>query len=510
MAQGRTASGAATPPLALERVSKSFGPVAALSEVDLVAHAGQVLALMGENGAGKSTLLRILGGVHAPDTGRILLDGQVVSFASPAAARRAGVRVVAQEPEIIPHVTVAENIYVGSLPHRGWLMDREALIHRTQADILAAGMEDVIEPGLMGHALSPAQRQIVEILRALHGEPRVIAFDEPTSSLSDHEVDALFRLIRILAARGLAVIYVSHRMAEIFSVATRVLVLRDGRGVGERETGDISSADLVRMMVGRDLSAMFPRSPHQRGEIVLRVRGLRNVYLDGIDLDVHAGEVLVLAGLVGAGRSELARTILGDLPREAGEMWLDGAPLAPRSPHDSVSRGIALAPEERKAEGLLLKRSIADNVALGVLRRISRFHLVDRTAERALAERYTAELSIRTPSITQEVSKLSGGNQQKVVLARLLAWEARLLILDEPTRGVDVGAKAEIYAIIDRLAAAGKAVLVISSELPEVIGLADRVAVMQQGRISGVLDRAEATEERILSLAILDHTEQTA
>ena len=510
MAQGRTASGAAAPPLALERVSKSFGPVAALSEVDLVARAGQVLALMGENGAGKSTLLRILGGVHAPDTGRILLDGKAVSFASPAAARRAGVRVVPQEPEIIPHVTVAENVYVGSLPRRGWLMDREALMHRTQADILAAGMEDVIEPGLMGHALSPAQRQIVEILRALHGEPRVIAFDEPTSSLSDHEVDALFRLIRILAARGLAVIYVSHRMAEIFRVATRVLVLRDGRSVGERETAVIGSADLVRMMVGRDLSAMFPRSPHQRGEIVLRVRGLRNAHLDGIDLDVHAGEVLVLAGLVGAGRSELARTILGDLPRDAGEMWFDGAPLAPDSPHDSVSRGIALAPEERKAEGLLLKRSIADNIALGVLRRISRFHLVDRAAERALAERYTAELSIRTPSITQEVSKLSGGNQQKVVLARLLAWEARLLILDEPTRGVDVGAKAEIYAIIDRLAAAGKAVLVISSELPEVIGLADRVAVMQQGRISGVLERAEATEERILSLAILDHTEQRA
>ena len=508
MADADPASPAAL--LTLDGVSKAFAGVHALSGVTMTARAGEVLALLGENGAGKSTLLRILGGIHAPDSGGVVLDGRPARFASPAAARAAGVRVVAQEPEIIPHVSVAENIFAGALPRRGRLLDRRRLREQVADLIARSGFADVIAPDMLGSRLSPAQRQVVEILRALIGEPRVIAFDEPTSSLSDHEVDALFALIGRLTASGVAVIYVSHRMAEIFRVAQRVLVLRDGRAVGERVLAGMTDAELVRMMVGRDLSAMFARSPRQPGRAVLSLSRLRNAALRDVSFDVCAGEVVVLAGLIGAGRTELARAIMGDAKLASGEIRMDGQVVHLASPRDAVRLGLCLAPEERKAEALLMKRSVRENISLGVLRRLSRHHVIGRGEERALARRYVADLRIRTPSIEQDVAKLSGGNQQKTVLARLLAQDSKVLILDEPTRGVDVGAKAEIYAIIDRLAASGAAVLVISSELPEVLGLADRIVVMQRGAVTGILSRDEASEERILGLAILDHEDQAA
>ncbi len=497
-------SAVAAPVLAMHGIGKRFGPVRALRDVSLTVRAGEVLALMGENGAGKSTLLRIMSGAMQPDSGRIEIDGAPTTLPSPGEARRTGVRVVAQEPEIVRDVTVAENVYLGSLPRRGRWFDRASLRARVERDLAQCGFGGMLDPGQLGRTLSPAQRQLVEVLRAMAGEARVIAFDEPTSSLSDHEAGRLFTLIATLAARGVGIVYVSHRMAEIFQVADRITVLRDGATVGERLTAETNDAELVRMMVGRDLSALFHHSARAPGRDVLSLRGVTTADVTDISLDVRAGEVVVLAGLVGAGRSELAHAIIGDTPITAGTIAIEGQELHLRSPRDAIRAGIGLAPEERKAQALLMKRSIRDNISLAVLRRLARLRVVDRGVERTLARRYAGELRVRAPNIEQEVAKLSGGNQQKVVLARWLARQCKLLVLDEPTRGVDVGAKADIYAIIDRLAGEGTAILVISSELPEVLGLADRIVVMRAGRIAGSLARAEATEERILSLAILE------
>ena len=500
----QTPAGASTttPRLRAEGISKAFAGVQALADVSLDIRAGEVLALMGENGAGKSTLLRILTGEHAPTAGRLLVDGEEVSFATPAEAQRAGLRVIQQEPEIVPHVSVAENVYLGRLPHRGRLYDRRGLIRQVRSDLAKYSFTGAVEPTMLGSQLSAAQRQLVEILRALTGDVKVIAFDEPTSSLSESEVEALFRLIRRLRDEGVAVVYVSHRMPEIFAVADRVAVLRDGRYVGDRAVADVTEGELVRMMVGRDLADMFSREPHTPGDVVLSVRDVTTEDVTGVTLEVRAGEVVGLGGLVGAGRSELAHAIVGDVPLLSGSVSLAGRAIRLRSPADALRAGVGFAPEERKAQALLLQRSVRDNVSLAVLRRLARLHVVGRRAERELAQRYVRQLRIRTSSIEQEVRTLSGGNQQKVVLARWLARRPELLILDEPTRGVDVGAKAEIYSIINDLAAEGIALLVISSEMPELLGLSDRIVVMQGGRVSGELSRAEATEEAVLSLAM--------
>ncbi|TDT97461.1 monosaccharide ABC transporter ATP-binding protein (CUT2 family) [Streptomyces sp. 846.5] len=503
---GPAQAGASTPTsrLRAEQVSKSFGPVRALSEVSLDVRAGEVLALMGENGAGKSTLLRVLSGDHQPDQGRLLLDGAPVAFHTPREAHRAGLRVIQQEPEIVPHVSVAENVYLGALPRRARWVDRRALFAQVNRDLARYGFQDVLDPGMLGSELSPAQRQLVEILRALAGDVRVIAFDEPTSSLADHEVEALFGLIRQLRDDGVAIVYVSHRMPEIFAIADRVAVLRDGRYVGDRLVAQTDNAELVRMMVGRDLADMFVRRPREPGEVVLSVHDLATDDVHGVSLQVRAGEVVGLGGLIGAGRSELALALAGAVPIHRGGIEMAGQPLRLRGPGDALRAGIGLAPEERKAQALLLRRSIRDNISLAVLPRLSRWHMVRRGEERDIARRHVEQLSIRTPSIEQEVATLSGGNQQKVVLARWLARRPKLLILDEPTRGVDVGAKAEIYSIINDLAAQGMALLVISSELPELLGLSDRIVVMQGGRVTGEVSRAQATEERVLALAMAE------
>jgi L-arabinose transport system ATP-binding protein len=497
------------PRLRAERISKAFSGVQALSEVSLDVRAGEVLALMGENGAGKSTLLRVLSGDHEADSGSLILDGSPITFAAPAEAQRAGLRVIQQEPEIVPHVSVAENIYLGELPRRGRIVNKGKLFTQVRADLERYGFAEAIDPAALGTALSPAQRQMVEILRALAGPVRVIAFDEPTSSLSDHEVEALFGLIRRLREDGVAIIYVSHRMPEIFTIADRVAVLRDGRFVGERQVAATDTAELVRMMVGRDLSEMFVRSPREIGDgtaddTVLEVSNLETDDVHGVNLRVRAGEVVGLGGLIGAGRSELAHAVIGDVPIRSGHVSVAGRRLRLRGPADALRAGIGFAPEERKAQALLLRRSVRDNVSLAILSRLTRMRIVRRAEERDIARNFVRQLSIRTPSIEQEVGNLSGGNQQKVVLARWLARRPKILILDEPTRGVDVGAKAEIYSIINQLADEGMALLVISSEMPELLGLCDRVLVMQGGRISGELARSEATEERVLALAMAD------
>ncbi|MFB0631486.1 sugar ABC transporter ATP-binding protein [Streptomyces sp. AB3(2024)] len=494
----------------VEGITKRFGEVQALSDVTLDFPSGRVTALMGENGAGKSTLLKILTGDHRPTEGRVLLDGQPVDPRSPAEARAAGIRIIPQEPEIIPHVSVAENVYAGSLPRAaGRRLDRAELRRRITADLDRLGFAGVLDPDLLGSQLTPAQRQLVEIMRALTGTARVIAFDEPTSSLSEHEVDALFALINRLRDQGIAVIYVSHRMQEIFQLADRIAVLRDGALVGVQDARTTTEDDLVRLMVGRDLTAMFVRRPVATDRVVLDVRDLTTDQVRGIDLRVHAGEVVGLAGLIGAGRSELALALAGDLPIHSGNVTLDGRPLPSSDPGAVIRAGLGLAPEERKAQALFLHRTIRDNTSIAVLERLRRFRFVKRGAERELAQEYTDRLRVRTPSIEHEVRKLSGGNQQKVVLARWLARKPKVLILDEPTRGIDVGAKAEIYQIIAGLAEEGVAVLVISSELPEILGLSDRIVVMQNGRITGELGRADATEEAVLNLAMADDISTT-
>ncbi|MGW3059133.1 sugar ABC transporter ATP-binding protein [Streptomyces goshikiensis] len=488
-------------------ITKRFGTVQALGGVTLDFPGGQVTALMGENGAGKSTLLKILTGDHQPTEGHVLIGGAAADLASPARARAAGIRIIPQEPEIIPHVSVAENVYAGALPRtRGRFLDRAGLRRRITADLERLGFTGALDPNLLGSRLTPAQRQLVEIMRALTGTtpPRLIAFDEPTSSLSEHEVEALFLLIRGLRDQGLAVVYVSHRMREIFRLADRIAVLRDGNLVGVQQARDTNERELVRLMVGRDLSTLFVRQNVATDRLVLDVRNVTTDKVTDISLRVHAGEVVGLAGLIGAGRSELALALAGDQPIRSGTVTLDGAPLPGGSPGKAIRAGLGLAPEERKAQALFLQRSVRDNISLAVMDRLRRFRFVRGSAERALAEHYTDRLRVRTPSIAHEVRTLSGGNQQKVVLARWLARKPAVLILDEPTRGIDVGAKAEIYQIIADLAKEGVALVVISSELPELLGLADRVVVMQGGRITGELGHAEASEEAILALAMAD------
>ncbi|UKA63146.1 sugar ABC transporter ATP-binding protein [Arthrobacter sp. FW306-04-A] len=490
-----------------EGIAKSFGPVKALQGVDLKLRAGEVTAIMGENGAGKSTLLKILTGDYQPDTGRLILDGNPVTFTDPAHSRQAGIRVIAQEPEIVPHVSVAENIYIGAIANRGLHFNVRDL-ERTAAEALTRfGFDRVISPATLGRDLSPAQRQIVEIMRALIDEPDVICFDEPSSSLGDDEVNILFSLIRGLRAEGKAIGYVSHRMNEIFQLADRITVLRDGRLVGTKKTADTDHNELVRMMVGRDLSELFQRNRGEVGATVLELEGVMTDDVRDISLSVRAGEVIGIAGLVGAGRSELMKAIVGDRPIKHGKMSINGRSVRFSSPADAVRAGIGFAPEERKAEALIMERTVKDNMVLAVLKSLSRFTIVNARKERSLAETFIQQLRIRTPSTEQLVKNLSGGNQQKVVLARWLATAPRLLVLDEPTRGVDVGAKAEIYTIIDQLAHAGVAVLLVSSELTEVLGLCDRIYVMAGGRINGELERATATEESILALAMHDYSE---
>jgi ABC-type sugar transport system ATPase subunit len=495
----RTAPAPGTVMLEAKGIAKSFGPVRALHDV-LQLRAGEVTAIMGENGAGKSTLLKILTGDYRPDEGSLELAGAPVNFTDPRHSRLAGLRVIAQEPEVIAHVSVAENTYVGALS--GAVFNKNALYAKTRTDLAKYGFERLIAPDALGSSLSPAQRQIVEIMRALADQPKVICFDEPTSSLGDEESAILFALIRRLRDEGVAIGYVSHRMNEIFQLADRITVLRDGGLVGTKPVNETDHNELVRMMVGRDLSQFFHRDPVEPGATVLELRGVTNEHVSDIDLTVRAGEVVGVAGLVGAGRSELMKTILGDIPLTSGEIVISGKVVNFRSPADAIAAGIGFAPEERKAEALVLQRSVRDNIALAVLKTLSRWVFVKDKAERALADTYITRLRIRTPSSDQIVGNLSGGNQQKVVLARWLATGPKLLVLDEPTRGVDVGAKAEIYAIIDELAHAGVAVLVVSSELPEVLGLADRICVMAAGRIVGVRNRGEATEESILALAM--------
>ncbi|RWB52558.1 sugar ABC transporter ATP-binding protein [Mesorhizobium sp.] len=491
------------PVVSVENVSKRFGAVQALRDVSIAFNAGEITALIGENGAGKSTLMRVLEGEHRPDSGRVLVDGHPVQLTSPRVAHGSGIRVIHQEPEIIPELTVAENIFIGDIKARGGLFLDRADLERRSLELLGTfGVVDVLSPGQRCHGLSPALRQLIEIMRALRPGARLLAFDEPTSSLTEDEAQRLFRVIRRLKADGVAVIYISHRLREIIELADRCVVMRDGSRVADEPIAALDEQRMVRLMVGRPVSDLFNRKERALGPVRLALEDVTTRRVEGIGFEVRAGEIVGLGGLVGAGRTEVARAIVGLDPLLSGQMTVGGRPYKPREPADAVAVGIGLVPEDRKQEALLLMQAVRDNVSLVVPDKVSRYGFFSRRRERALVARHVAELRVKTPSIEQAVGKLSGGNQQKVVFAR---WQARgpaVLILDEPTRGIDVGAKAEIYRLIENLADQGLAILLISSEMPELLGLADRVLVMQSGRISGELPWQEASEEAVLALAM--------
>ena len=471
--------------------------VRALDDVTLAAPPGQVLALVGENGAGKSTLVRIFEGVYRPDQGTLAAGGVQQTLRSPADAHALGIRVIHQEPDIIPDLTIAENLFLGDFRRtRGLFLDRADLARRTRSLLAEFGLETDLTPWTRAGDLSPAQRQLMEIMRALRRGLKVLALDEPTSSLTEDEAQRLFRVVRRLRDDGVAIIYISHRMREVRDLADRIAVLRDGRLVDERPTAEFPEAEIVQAMVGRPISDLYERSARRFGEVALSVQGLTTARVHDVSFEVRSGEVVGLAGLIGAGRSELAEAIFGYDRMLAGSVAVAGRPVRLRSPADAIAAGVGFAPEDRKSQALLLLRSVKDNISLAIPDLISRLNFVNEGDERRIAGALVDRLRIRTPSLDASVANLSGGNQQKVVLGRWLARRPKVLILDEPTRGVDVGAKAEIYRLIAELAAEGIALLVISSEMPELLGLADRILVMAGGRVVAEMPREEASEER--------------
>jgi ribose transport system ATP-binding protein len=491
-----------SPILEMKGIVKSFPGVKALQGVDLTIEKGEVHALLGENGAGKSTLMKILAGAIGRDAGSILIDGREVEIKGPEHARELGVSIIYQELSILPHLSVAENIFLGRLPRRKasrWLVDWGEC-HRRSADLLVrVGLH--IDPSTPASRLKVADQQMVEIAKALSQNAKIVIMDEPTTSLMNHEVETLFKTVRLLREKGVSIIYVSHRLAEVKEICDRATVQRDGRKIGTVSVAETGSRDWVRMMVGRDLDQLYPKAHVDRGRETLRVTGLSTKKLKNVSLAAYEGEILGIAGLVGAGRSSLARTLFGAERVLSGTIKIDGEVAALDTPSRAIGKGIALVPEDRKRQGLVLPLSVRENITLGHLSGVSTAGQLNVVRERRVAADYVAKLRIATPSTSQRTVNLSGGNQQKVVLAKWLYSDARILIIDEPTRGIDVGAKAEIYALLQQLAAQGRTVIIISSELPELIGMADRILVMHEGRITGELNRNEFSEEAIMFYA---------
>jgi rhamnose transport system ATP-binding protein len=490
--------GEAAPLLAVEGIEKSFPGVRALTGVSFSVAPGEVHALLGENGAGKSTLIKIISGVYQPDAGTIQVGGQRLHFESPDDSRRAGIATIYQELLLFRDLTVAENIFMGHAPRgRSGCLDWKVMAAKTEALLASLDIADLAPNRIVG-SLSVGNRQRVEILRALSQDARFLIMDEPTAALTDHDVRRLFDLVHRLKSRGVGIIYISHRMDEIFQLADRVTVLRDGAQVGTRLVAETSAAELVQMMVGRQIESLFPKVAAHIGAPVLEVRHLvRRPMTRAISLTVRAGEIVGLAGLVGSGRSELAQTIFGVTPAESGEILVSGKPVRIRSPGGARSLGIAYVPEDRATQGLVRPMTVRENFSLASLAKVARFGFIDSAAETRMAESGAMRFRVRTSSLDQVVGRLSGGNQQKIVLGKWLANQPKLLILDEPTRGIDVGAKAEIHRLMGELTVQGLAILMISSELPEVLGMSDRVLVMREGRLVGEFARSEATPEAV-------------
>lgn len=485
----------------MQGISKAFGPVRVLDEVDFTIAGGEIHALMGENGAGKSTLMKILSGVYRSDAGSIQIDGRGVDIRSTRQAEACGIAIIHQELNLIPQLSVMENLFLGREPARWGVIDRGRMRREAATGLAALGAVG-IDPAATAGSLSIGQQQMVEIARALALEARLLIMDEPTAALSEREIDTLFGLMQTLKARGVAIVYVSHRMEEIFRICDKISVLRDGRFVGERVIADTGFDEVVRMMVGREIGDRFPKRIVQPGAVHLQVDGLADAqHVHDISFTVRAGEVLGVAGLMGSGRSEILNTLFGLNRRSAGTVMLDGQPVALDSPGAAIAAGLAFVTEDRKSQGLVLGMSLRENATLVHLAQYAKLGVVSAAAEQQAVAGLIAQLRIRSRDAEQEVRALSGGNQQKVVFAKWLACPPRVLLLDEPTRGVDVGGKAEIYHIINQLAAAGVAIVMVSSELPEVLAMSNRILVLHEGRQTGLFDAAAASQESIMAAA---------
>ncbi len=486
----------------LRGISKAFDDTYVVREVDLTLDGGEVHSLLGENGAGKSTIVKVLGGIHQPNEGQIFIDGREVALDGPKQASAAGIRVVHQEPTLFPDLDVAENIFIGRQPRTRVAGIDWGSMYSQARSLMRELMPFELDPHTKVGALSIGERQIVEIVKALALDARVVVLDEPTAALSAGEVEDLFGIVERLRSRQVAILFVGHRLDEIERISDRITVLRDGRLVANARASDLSREALIRHMVGREMDAVFPKVGAPIGEPVLSVRGLsRAPAFHEISFELRRGEILGFAGLVGAGRSEIARALFGIDRPDSGSIQIDGNPVAVHSPSDAVRLGLALVPEDRHGEGLILDWSIEQNLTLAMLDNVSRHGLIMRRAEKALAKETAQRYSVRHRSLSEPIRRLSGGNQQKIVIGKWLATKPKVLILDEPTRGVDIQTKAEVHRQMSDLAALGVAIILISSELPEVIGMADRTIVLREGRITGEFSRADADQESLMSAA---------
>lgn len=487
--------------LEIRNISKRFDATQALDNVSMQLYAGEVHALLGENGAGKSTLIKIMTGIHEPDHGEMIMDGKPIQVSSTAQAQNYGIAAIYQEPMIFPDLNVAENIFI-SHQKRGMLVNWRRMYQ--DADAILAKLGVALDVRSQARGLTLAAQQTVEIAKALSLKTRVLIMDEPTASLSAHEVSQLFRLVRTLRDQGVAVLFISHRLEEVFEIADRITIFRDGRLISSAPAKEVTPEKAIRDMVGRDIEQFFAKDQVNKGGLLLSVKGLsKEGKFSSITFDVHHGEVLGFAGLVGSGRTDVALALFGVQPADEGEIYFEGKRIHIHSPQQATDLGISYVPEDRRQHGLVLPMHIAANISLPILKKyLSQLGIIRRGAEYATAEEYREKLSIRTPSVALPANKLSGGNQQKVVLSKWLNTKPRLLILDEPTRGIDVGAKAEVHHIINNLAKEGLGIILISSELPEVLSMSDRILVMREGKQMGIFTREEATEETILTAAM--------
>jgi ribose transport system ATP-binding protein len=492
----------AEPILKMTGVRKAFPGVLALDGVDLDLMAGEVHILLGENGAGKSTLMKILSGAQARDSGEILIQGKTAVIDSPKAARELGISIIYQELTLVPQLSAAANVFLGKEPTTAiGLLDMEKMRTETRALLEGLGVSLDVDAPVGG--LGIAEQQMIEVAKALSENARILVMDEPTSALTSSEIEQLFAAIARLLKRGVGIIYISHRMNEVERIGHRVSVLRDGRRIGTYSTHDVSIDELIRLMVGRPVGDHFPRRRSNPGDEVLRVEGLsRGRALQDISLRLRRGEILGVSGLLGAGRTELARALFGADRSDRGSITVKGRLVLVRSPAAGIEAGVGLLPEDRKTQGLILGLSVRENLALTSARRLSRYGLIDASGETTLSQRYVDDLRIKTPGLDQIAGALSGGNQQKVVLGKWLATGVDVLIMDEPTRGIDVAAKVEIYELMNRLTADGAGILMISSELPEILGMSDRIVVMRAGRIVSEFETAAASQESLLSAAL--------
>ena len=489
------------PLLKATAIGKQFPGVRALHNVDLTLFQGEVLSLVGENGAGKSTMMKILAGIHVPNKGVIELDGNEVEITTVREAQKHGIALIHQELNLCDNLDIAANIFLGNEPHSGGVIDRNRMHKESEQYLKRVGLEFSTETLIAG--LTIGHQQLVEISKALSVNARIIIMDEPTSSLSQKESEKLFEVIRDLKNQGISIIYISHRLGEVMELSDRVSVLRDGENAGELVGDEITHDAMVKLMVGRDLSQFYNRTSTTLGEVVLEVEKLRSPSYpnDEISFSVRSGEIVGIAGLVGAGRTELLQTIFGVTPAVGGTMKLKGEKLMPKNTLDAINSGVVLAPEDRKRHGLVLEMSVSENTSLARLRRDQKVGMINFNSEAELVEKTIDSLNIKTPNSAQVVQYLSGGNQQKVVLGKWLSMNPSLLLLDEPTRGIDIGSKQEIYKLMENLAASGVAVIFVSSEMEEILGMADRVLVMHEGVITGELSREQLDEETIMQLA---------